>query len=379
LFEKLLACPITLLELNTLAHVGCAVVMYVIWWHKPQDVIETVKITIDYELATLLTSYRFERDFDYVREDTDSDIFVLPQPKPKARKLRLTSLASFFEWATSRTSYTWEKRMPRNESEKDVLGEPRWTEKAQDLDDEEKEDLVQEALVDARKARKTYGDNAAGVVMLLPGQKLRGIPFRLKVGAAPIYLSLNDIERLTLMKDLQGGRDGPLNLLGGFDTLHPNESGPVSDMLKSGRVLIRRAPNMSIPGNLELSTSRTLAVLAVCGILYGGVHLTAWNSHFPTGIEKLLFRLAATAVTGAGVLLWVAYLVRQILGLNNYDESFVFTLVVLVAVVLIPYGVVAACVARVYLVVEAFMSFRSLPLGAYTTVNWVVFLPHVGT
>jgi len=33
---------------------------------------------------------------------------------------------------------------------------------------------------------------------------------------------------------------------------------------------------------------------------------------------------------------------------------------------------------RLYLVVEAFISVRSLPVGAYETVNWVEFLPHIG-
>jgi len=33
---------------------------------------------------------------------------------------------------------------------------------------------------------------------------------------------------------------------------------------------------------------------------------------------------------------------------------------------------------RLYLVLEAFISVRSLPVGAYQTVDWVGFLPHIG-
>jgi len=34
--------------------------------------------------------------------------------------------------------------------------------------------------------------------------------------------------------------------------------------------------------------------------------------------------------------------------------------------------------ARLFLVTEAFISIRSLPVGAYDTVTWVNVLPHVG-
>jgi len=33
---------------------------------------------------------------------------------------------------------------------------------------------------------------------------------------------------------------------------------------------------------------------------------------------------------------------------------------------------------RGFLVIEAFISIRSLPAGAYDTVSWVGFLPHIG-
>ena len=35
--------------------------------------------------------------------------------------------------------------------------------------------------------------------------------------------------------------------------------------------------------------------------------------------------------------------------------------------------------ARIYLITEAFISVRSLPLGAYETVTWVSLLPHLGS
>ena len=46
--------PVTLLELNTLAHVSCAIAMYFIWWEKPQDVNETFKVPVELPLAIFM-------------------------------------------------------------------------------------------------------------------------------------------------------------------------------------------------------------------------------------------------------------------------------------------------------------------------------------
>jgi hypothetical protein len=39
----------------------------------------------------------------------------------------------------------------------------------------------------------------------------------------------------------------------------------------------------------------------------------------------------------------------------------------------------AAGISRIFLVVEAFISVRKLPLGAYSSVNWTGLLPHIGS
>lgn len=54
--RKLTALPITLLALNTLAHLACAIVMYSLWWHKPQGVNESTVIKLDQTTAALLSS-----------------------------------------------------------------------------------------------------------------------------------------------------------------------------------------------------------------------------------------------------------------------------------------------------------------------------------
>ena len=40
-----LGLQVTLLEINTLGHVFCALVIYVLWWHKPRMVLEPIALT----------------------------------------------------------------------------------------------------------------------------------------------------------------------------------------------------------------------------------------------------------------------------------------------------------------------------------------------
>ena len=39
-----LGLPVTLLEINTLGHILCAFVIYILWWHKPQTILEPTKL-----------------------------------------------------------------------------------------------------------------------------------------------------------------------------------------------------------------------------------------------------------------------------------------------------------------------------------------------
>ena len=48
----------------------------------------------------------------------------------------------------------------------------------------------------------------------------------------------------------------------------------------------------------------------------------------------------------------------------------------MMAVIIILLGIFFT--SRVYLVVEAFVSIRNLPVGAYSSVVWVAFLSHIG-
>jgi hypothetical protein len=112
---------------------------------------------------------------------------------------------------------------------------------------------------------------------------------------------------------------------------------------------------------------------------YGCGHLSAWaSSVFPTFTERVFWILAALVLTfvplfGAMWILWWKavsskrtwlYLVRNG-DLDVLAAPFFFVLML------------AYFLSRCYFLIESLISLRLLPPGAFSTVNWATYLPHI--
>jgi hypothetical protein len=115
--------------------------------------------------------------------------------------------------------------------------------------------------------------------------------------------------------------------------------------------------------NTYIASARNL--LLVLNLTYGGVHAAAWNAHFPTIVEQNLWRAAACSVFLGSF--WLAFM--------TYFQCDLESTRIAVSTFLVS---VLYFVARLFLITEAFISVRSLPIGAYNTVSWSNFLPHIG-
>ncbi|TKA62395.1 hypothetical protein B0A49_10781 [Cryomyces minteri] len=161
--------------------------------------------------------------------------------------------------------------------------------------------------------------------------------------------------------------------------------------------------NLLIEGNLYVGTEdgsprsqlygtqcRGLITLSA---LYGGAHLLAWHSHFPSVIERWLWRasgisMAATPLSLALVVLfmnvedrmWARHIqgkvrlrsLRRLCG--GIVQCGAFANFMLFATVL----TLAYPFSRGFVLVEAFASLRSPPVGTYSTTSWTGFIPHLG-
>ena len=122
-------------------------------------------------------------------------------------------------------------------------------------------------------------------------------------------------------------------------------------------------------------------ILWLACFAYGGIHLTAWNDHFPSSAEQWLWRSSSLYIGFCGGLWILLNYVAQAYGpLNAFWEKWMdgggrrWQNVIISAPVIL--CGVSLLFARAFIVVEAFISIRELPAAAYQTPGWTQVIPH---
>jgi hypothetical protein len=150
-------------------------------------------------------------------------------------------------------------------------------------------------------------------------------------------------------------------------------------------------------GDLYFFTLLALAVIVIPAA-YGGIHLSAINSLFPTEIELTLWKSSCFILLG-----FAGLMIAVIVGIVVYDKfidawnrlmenqpfrSTTLNLEVpdwleIVAVIVLLIGAVAVVLlyigARLFIVIESFISLRHVPVGVYLTpnTNFMSYIPHL--
>jgi hypothetical protein len=129
----------------------------------------------------------------------------------------------------------------------------------------------------------------------------------------------------------------------------------------------------------------TWVMVLALPLVYGSVHLAAWNFEFPTHVEKIMWKVACVLVAGGIPGLALTFFLRGIvekLGtwvLSRFSRLHgLFSGVVEFCSAVLT-GVIATLYfgARVFIIIESFISVRKLPLGVYITVDWADYIPHL--
>jgi len=125
-------------------------------------------------------------------------------------------------------------------------------------------------------------------------------------------------------------------------------------------------------------------------VSYAAFHLSAWNAHFPTTIERWMWRGAGLAIVGLPVfpLLYFPRILFQIV-FDIFDHApkwvrslvlgffsvvdFIWWLIFWVVFLLVT---LAAVAGRIYFLAEALASLRQPTPRIYDTVKWTQFWPH---
>ena len=111
-----------------------------------------------------------------------------------------------------------------------------------------------------------------------------------------------------------------------------------------------------------------MIVLAV-GVCFGAIHCIAWLFSFPTHTELLIWRISSVAITAVPIYVPFMLLFGFCLGDEGPNDTFAYYGPL--------FGGILYIIARAVTLVLAFISLRELPPGAYETVHWTTFIPHV--
>ena len=109
------------------------------------------------------------------------------------------------------------------------------------------------------------------------------------------------------------------------------------------------------------------------GVCFGAIHCIAWHFSFPTQAELLMWRISSIAITALPIYIPLMFGLAGLLGgLLDLEKS---AYIVFYSAPVI--GGILYIIARAVTLVLAFMSLRELQPGAYETIHWTAFIPHV--
>ena len=111
-----------------------------------------------------------------------------------------------------------------------------------------------------------------------------------------------------------------------------------------------------------------IIVLGV-GVCFGAIHCISWDFSFPTHTELLMWRVSCVAITAVPVYITSGFFLSAWLADRHFGDSVLYFFPIS--------GGILYILARAITLVLAFTSLRDLPPGAYETVHWTTFIPHV--
>ena len=141
----------------------------------------------------------------------------------------------------------------------------------------------------------------------------------------------------------------------------------------------RHHGDTAVPGTFDNKSSRqgtssVFITTAISPILYGLVHFLAWSDHFPTPLERLLWRVSSFVVTCSG-LVGVSLLLFSRLFEGYFESKFLLgNLRFYMSFVVMP---TIHTIASGFLIIESFRQLFFLNSAAYQLPSWSNYWPHL--
>ncbi|KAK3361603.1 hypothetical protein B0T24DRAFT_111509 [Lasiosphaeria ovina] len=398
--------PVTPLELTTMAHAVCALATYFLWWEKPLDIYDPTVVDGEWAAPVAALMWMFSRlsskrfgsrlggNSSRPLAECD-DIYWIDDPRTLLDTLQPHPLASNEDTSSqsvsadhimlfdlSRGSAFYRKLLPGDSTSRQY---------------------VTPSMATESKTKPVGIGLMASEVVVSVGI---GIKYSRRWGKPyPIRLDRVTLKRWELFR--QCIRDFPElpSLLKRAAVTSPMEhicppldpSGPVAHALRDHIRTVSGDPGMCGVEDIQYNyTTRILRnlgielliVLLVCALAYGAIHAAAWNDPFPSGHELVLWKTSCVYVATCGPVaatLWLVFfsdavldreMIKGEIGCSGNHWFWISWIQIGLSLLAIP-AAVFYVLTRIYLVVEAFVSLRSLPSGAYSSTEWTQYLPHL--
>lgn len=352
--------PVTTLEVTAVSHVVCALVLYALWWYKPRKVEEPTVISGDWvkPLAAfmLMCSRESERQMlpGYHLQGEGSEIAGL--------KLEAKDTEQYlfeFVWKTEpSTKRQHERPFSRSvSSDSPDAGQPLQT--PEDSNDKVFLEIANERWQLAKIAIRDY---PAVRELLQPPVSDK---HRKLANALATYPEMPE-----KCREARGVEEAPTENAGWLEC-------------NTQHLVATVASNWPHDGLLRTTSGLWIgASLWLVSFVYSGIHIAAWNAAFPSELEAWLWRFSSLYIAFSGLLWagihilahfsakiwWAWYDVMS----GEASRPMTVPLTVVCSVCGLAY-----IFSRVFLIVEALISLRYLPVAAYVVPEWTLGVPHV--
>jgi hypothetical protein len=395
--RKVAKLPVTLLEVHTLVHVFCALVMYLLWLSKPLDVTEPF----------IIAAEDFQEEVAYMLLATSKKIgdgFDAVDGTPSNHKNKFSWYGNLDPSSTVETIQAGENPgldpFPVNPSDQEIV--THFKKQTRDADGETHDYMI--GSIWERYVPRGESDIFCTMVsgQSLPSGLGPNFPRHAHHLGFQVSLSRKDVKRL----DLAGSfiaKAIPNNLP--HHSIIPGTEAITSEFSKSvptdpinlysvcdeePRLLCNRKSNWSEQDN-NIFSERLDSVSDLFGLLffivivivqaaYAGAHLSALSIIFPSQKEWLLWKISCYILFAVTALSTIALFLLSISVAFLEDsfsniQVFVDDLSAWILLTLVP---VFLC-ARAYIVIESFISLRHVPVGVYQTPqgNIMDYVPHL--
>lgn len=355
--RKIVHLPVSLLEVNTVAHVFCAFVIYVLWWKKPREVREPT--VLQGEWADQLAAFMYMSS----RTSGQAGDSILP-----ASTLNAPELARF-DYAEPVVADIW------REKTRTSCGIIR------QLDPLDGENSESGTTLEPGSSLGQCSETSAGHIT--PGTFSIRPDYLPALGADIEASSDESTQQARFRLAAQAITNFPAVRARFTRHLAMDESQPGRLSASATQLVVTYAPNWPsdylLPG---LQGEVMGMVLWFASMAYGGIHLAAWHDDFPSEVETIVWRFSAIFIGSSGMFWFVLnVLAHYSMWASSWWDRFYGRKAHWVQYMLLGAGAVVCgvtyIVSRIFLVVDGIVSLRSAPSATYESTDWTIFVPHL--